>query len=350
MTFEVLRIFLPALFAFLFGIGLTPLLTHFLYTYRFWKKRAGKIALDGSPAETFNQLHQTREVGTPRGGGILVWGSVVATAILLSMLAYFFPDSFQNLTFISRQQTWLPLAALIVGALVGFIDDLWEVKGHGGLRLRYRLAVVIAVSLLCAWWFYAKLDVSSVSFPFLDHPLQLGILFIPAFVAVALSLYAGSIIDGIDGLSGGIYASIFSAYAGIAFFQAQLDIAGFCAAVVGGLLAFLWFNIPPARFYLSETGTMGISLALTAVVFLTDTRGEGVGVAVLPIIAFPLVFTVLSVLLQLISKKIFKKKLFRVAPLHHHFEAIGWPAYKVVMRYWVVAVVCAIIGLSIALL
>lgn len=350
MTFEVLRIFMPALIAFLIGVGLTPVLTHFLYKYQFWKKQAGKIALDGTPAETFNRLHETKEVGTPRGGGILVWFAVAASAGMLSLLASLASDAFQDLSFISRQQTWLPFGALLIGACVGFIDDLYEVRGRGGLRLRYRLAVIVIVSSFCAWWFAAKLGVTSISLPFTDSYLMLGVLFIPFFVLVALSLYAGSIIDGIDGLSGGVYASIFAAYAAIAFFQEQYDLAGFSAAVVGALLAFLWFNIPPARFYLSETGTMGLTLALTSVVFLTDIRGAGEGLSVLPIIALPLVVTVCSVLIQLSAKKYLGRKILRVAPLHHHFEAIGWPPYKVVMRYWIVAIISAIIGMSTALL
>jgi phospho-N-acetylmuramoyl-pentapeptide-transferase len=291
-----------------------------------------------------------RDTGTPRAGGIIVWGSILLTSGLISLLAMYSPEIFDTLSFISREQTWLPLAALITGALVGFVDDYYEVKGKGGLRLRYRLAVVVVVSSFCAWWFYDKLEVASISFPLLGEPLYLGYLFVPFFIFIALCLYAGSIIDGIDGLSGGVYASIFAAYAGIAFFQEQYDIAGFCAALVGGLLAFLWYNIPPARFYLSETGTMGLTLALTVVVFLTDMKGEGQGVAVLPIITFLLVITVASALLQIGWKKVFKRKLFAVAPLHHHFEAIGWPPHKVVMRYWVIAVIAAVIGMSIALL
>ena len=147
-----------------------------------------------------------------------------------------------------------------------------------------------------------------------------------------------------------MYAAIFGSYAGIALFQQQLDLAGLCAAITGGLLAFLWFNIPPARFYLSETGTMGLTLALSVVVFLSDMKGEGRGIYVLPIVAFPLVATVLSNVIQMSGKKILHRKIFKIAPLHHHFEAIGWPPYKVVMRYWVVSLVCAIIGISIALL
>src|SRR6185503_16769708 len=118
---------------------------------------------------------------------------------------------------------------------------------------------------------------SSISFPFSAGPIDLGVLFVPFFVAVALFIYAGGVIDGIDGLAGGIFAAMFSAYAGIAFFQAQLDIAGLCAAIAGGLLAFLWFNIPPARFYLSETGTMGLTLTLVVIAFLTDVLGGGRG-------------------------------------------------------------------------
>ena len=143
---------------------------------------------------------------------------------------------------------------------------------------------------------------------------------------------------------------MFGAYAGIAFFQDQLDIAALSAAIAGALLAFLWFNIPPARFYLSETGTMGLTLALTVIAFLTDALGGGRGVTVLPIIALPLVVTVLSNIIQITGKKVFGKKIFRVAPLHHHFEALGWPSYRVVMRYWIVGVIAAIIGMSIALL
>lgn len=347
-TVDAMRIFVPATVSFLVGIGITPFLTHFLYKYKMWKPKAGKTALDGTPAEIFNKLHESREVGVPRFGGIVVWMGVLITATLLSLLSLF-SGAFASVAFISRNQTWVPIVAFVAGSLVGLFDDLFEVQGRKGLRLRVRLLFVAAVALLCAWWFYAKLGVSSVSIPF-AAPWQLGVWFIPFFVAVALFIYAGGVIDGIDGLAGGVFSIIFGAYAAIAFFQHQMDIAGLCAAIVGGLLAFLWFNIPPARFYLSETGTMGLSLALTSIAFLTDTLGGGKGVSVLPIIALPLVATVCSNLLQMIGKKVLKRKILRIAPLHHHFEALGWPAYKVTMRYWVVGVIVAIIGISIALL
>ena len=348
-TFDVLRIFIPATMAFLIGLGLTPFLTHFLYKRKMWKQKGGKVGLDGAPAHVFNSLHEKKEVGTPRFGGVIVWGSVLLTAGLLQVLWMIFPDAFEQIAFISRNQTWVPLAALIVGALVGLIDDLYEVQGHKGLQLRVRLVMVAVVGVLCAWWFYSKLGVSSVALP-PNSVLQLGLWFIPFFVFVTLFIYAGGVIDGLDGLAGGTFATMFAAYGGIAFFQNQMDIAALCAAISGALLAFLWFNVPPARYYLSETGTMGLTLALVMVAFLTDTLGGGRGVFVLPIIGLPLIATVVSNILQMTSKKIFGRKLFRVAPLHHHFEAIGWPSYKVVMRYWIVSVVAAIIGMILALL
>jgi len=350
MSFEVMRIFVPATIAFLIGVLITPFLTHYLYKYKMWKPKGGKVAMDGTDAVEFNRLHEHKEVGTPRFGGVVVWVSVLLTADLLSLLARVFPDAFGTLAFISRGQTWVPLAALAMGALVGFADDLFEVSGRKGLRLRVRLLFVAMVALLCAWWFYEKLDVSAVTVPLMSAPLELGFLFIPVFVLVALFIYAGGVIDGLDGLSGGVFASVFSAYSAIAFFQSQYDVAALCAAIAGGLLAFLWFNIPPARFYLSETGSMALTIALVFIAFLTDVKGGGKGVSVLPIIALPLVVTVASNVIQIFGKKVLGRKIFRIAPLHHHFEAIGWPAYKVTMRYWVVGVVAAIMGLALALI
>jgi phospho-N-acetylmuramoyl-pentapeptide-transferase len=163
-------------------------------------------------------------------------------------------------------------------------------------------------------------------------------------MAIVVGIFSGSIIDGIDGLAAGVMSSAFSAYMIIAFSRNQIDLAAFCAVIVGGLLAFLWFNIPPARFYLGETGMLGLTITLAVVAFLTKE------VAVLPIIAFPLVVTSFSSSIQMFSKRHFGKKIFRVAPLHHHFEAIGWPSYKVTMIYWIISIICAIFGTVIALL
>ena len=351
MILDAATVLIPFVVAFVIGIGLSPILTHYLYKHRAWKKKGGRKGMgDDAGTPLFNELHKEREVSTPRMGGIIVWASVIITAIGTSLLAAFFGEPFASFDFVNRGQTWLPLFALIVGALVGLLDDILEVtRSAGGLSLRWRLLVVAALGAFSGWWFYAKLGVSAIGIPFVGV-LPLGGFFILFFVIVTLALYAGGIIDGIDGLAGGIFAIVFMAYAGIAFAQEQYSLAAFAATVAGALFAFLWFNIPPARFYLSETGSMALTCALAVTAFSTDVLGEGVGVSVLPIIALPLTVTVVTSAIQVVSKRVFKKKVFRIAPIHHHFEAIGWPAYKVTMRYWVITIIASIFGLAIALL
>ncbi len=355
MITNVIKVLVPATLAFAAGILITPAITHFLYKHKLWKKKAGKTAgYGGGDTPIFNRLHDTRDTGTPRMGGIVVWFSVALVTFGICTLALLTKDpTFEKLNFLSRNQTLIPLALLLGGALVGFIDDLLIVRGSmdhfaGGLSLTKRLAFVTFAALFSGWWFFDKLDTSSIGFPFIGQ-IDLGVAYIIVYILVALAVYASSVIDGIDGLSGGVFASIFAAYASIAFSQAQVDLAAFCATIVGGLLAFLWFNVPPARFYMSETGMMALTLSLTAIAFLTDKTGEGLGVFVLPIIALPLVITVGSNIIQIIAKKKFGRKIFLVAPLHHHFEALGWPAAKVTMRYWIISIVCAFFGVVIAL-
>lgn len=356
MIIDIVKVMLPAATAFFIGIAITPILTHYLYKYRAWKKKAGKTAFDGSNAAVFNELHKDKEVGIPRMGGIVIWASAFVTIVGIWLISKIFPNDITlKLDFLSRNQTWIPLFTLMVGSLVGLIDDLYEISGKqsykaGGLSLVVRLAVVGSVALFVAWWFFVKLEISSLGFPFIGD-ISIGLFFIPFFIFVTLALYASGVIDGIDGLSGGVFASIFTAYAGIAFYQQQIDLAAFSATIVGGLLAFLWFNIPPARFYMSETGTMGLTITLAVVAFMTDSLGGGHGVLVLPIIAFVLVLTVLSIVIQIFSKKLrHGKKVFLVAPIHHHFEALGWPGHKVTMRFWIISIIFAILGMILALL
>jgi len=351
MLSPTVQILIPATISFLIGIAITPIVTHYLYKYKTWKKHPGKLALDGSVAEQFNLMHREHEVRAPRMGGIVIWASVLLTTVGVALLPHIIESPiFSKLNFLSRSETWLPLAALLVGATCGFIDDLLIIRSEAGdgLPLRLRLIIVLALSTVAGLWFYVKLDVTSVSLPYF-LPLEIGWLIVPLFVFVSLALYASGVIDGIDGLSGGVFASIFASYTIIAFMQDQIDIAAFCAAVVGGLLAFLWFNIPPARFYMSDTGTMALTLCLAVVAFMTDTIGEGIGVTVLPVVGALLVATVASNVLQMVWKRLFGKKLFRIAPLHHHFEALGWPGYKVAMRYWVLSIMFAFIGVITAL-
>ncbi|MEK7588625.1 MAG: phospho-N-acetylmuramoyl-pentapeptide-transferase, partial [Patescibacteria group bacterium] len=206
---------------------------------------------------------------------------------------------------------------------------------------KLKLGMVTLCGLVVGWWFFSKLGMDSIHIPF-DGYLYLGFLFIPAVILVMLGTFSGGVIDGIDGLAGGVVSAIFAAYSVVAFMGNYLDIAALCGVIAGAVLAFLWFNIPPARFYMGEVGMMPLTITLAAVAFLTDT------VLILPIIAFPLVVTSLSSSIQLLSKKFFGRRVFKVAPIHHHFEALGWPSHKVTMRFWVLAVIFSIIGIIIS--
>jgi len=356
ISLGLIKVFIPATTAFVVGILLAPLLTHYLFKYKVWKKTTSKTALDGTLAVEFEKLrttvHANTETSTPRMGGILIWATVAIVTFAAWALSYFTQFSFfDKLDFLSRSQTWMPFVTLIAGGLVGFVNDLLDIKSSGerGIPLTTRLLFVILFSGFIGYWFYAKLGMVAIGVPG-DGVFMLGALIVPLFVLISLSLYAGGVIDGIDGLSGGVFTATFMAYAGIAYFQNQVDLAAFSATLAGAILAFLWFNIPPARFWMTETGTMGLTMTLAVVAFMTDTLGGGYGIAALPIISFPIVITVLSDVIQVGSKKLRGKKVFRIAPLHHHFEAIGWPPYKVTMRYWVISIMCAIVGMTVALL
>jgi phospho-N-acetylmuramoyl-pentapeptide-transferase len=254
------------------------------------------------------------------------------------------------LYFISRSQTLLPFSTLILASLIGLADDFLQIFGKGKwttdpIILRYlKIGIILLLGLIIGYWFYFKLGVTDLYIPWYGF-INLGYFFIPFFILIMLSLWSSSVIDGVDGLSGGVLAIIFTAYTLIAFFNNQIDIAAFCVAITGGILAFLWFNIPPARFYMGETGMIGLTVTLSVIAFMTDT------VILLPIIAFPLFITSLSTIIQIASRKLRKgKKVFLLAPLHHHFEALGWPKYKVTMRYWIVGIMTSVIGVIISLI
>jgi len=356
MIIDIVKVFIPAVFAFIVGISFTPFLTSFLYKNEMWKKKAGKVDMSGKDTPLFNELHKTRDINTPRMGGVVIWFSALFVVTVLWILSKIFPiEIFLKLDFMSRDQTWIPVFTLFAGALIGLLDDWLEIKGSkdhvaGGLSLKKRLLAIMVIGLFIGYWFYDKLDIVSIGLPG-GHFLFIGWLIIPLFAIVMTFIYSGGIIDGIDGLAGGVFASTFAAYAGIAFYQHQINLAAFCAVVLGGILAFLWFNIPPARFYMTETGSMALTITLAVVAFMTDSLGDGYGLIVLPIIALPLVVTSLSNIIQIGSKKFRNgKKVFLISPLHHHFEALGWPAYKVTMRYWIIGVILAVIGMSLALI
>jgi phospho-N-acetylmuramoyl-pentapeptide-transferase len=347
---DVIQTILPAILTFCVGIASAPFLANWLYRNKLWKKNSVAKTISGEASPITSKLHNDETRKTPRMGGILVWGSTAIVVLGLALLDFLTGNqTIEQLSFLSRSQTWLPFATLIVMSLIGAIDDYLVCMDRGtyhggGLSLRARVALVSLVGLVGAIWFYTKLDVSSIFIPTFGD-VNFGIFFIPIFIIFMVGLYSGGIIDGVDGLSGGVFGIMYGAYAIIAYSNGQIDLAAFCMALCGGLLAFLWFNIPPARFFLSETGSMGLTTTLVVIAFLTHA------VFVLPIIALPLIVTTLSTIIQLLSKKFRNgKKVFLVAPLHNHFQAIGWPAYKVTMRYWIISFLCAITGVIIILI
>ena len=339
LTLNVIKVLGAAAIASAVAALWCPLLINFLYKHKLWKKEARTKAISGEDANVFYNLHKEREIKVPRFGGLLIWITVVFVVILFY---------FSGLNFLSRGQTWLPLFTLIVASLVGFSDDFLQVFGKGkyiggGLSLKKRLLIVILIGLIGGIWFYSKLGWDVITIPLLGQ-FSIGYFYIPLFTLVMVATWSGGIIDGLDGLAGGTFASIFGAFTIIAFSQGKIDLAIFCAVITGTLFTFLWFNIPPARFYMGETGILGLTTTLSVVAFLTDS------VFVLPIIAGLLVLTVGSVIIQLLSKKFRKKKIFLSTPIHHHFEAIGWPQYKITMRAWIIGIVLAIIGVAVRLL
>ena len=354
MILSIVKVILPATLAFIVGILITPMVAGFLYKHKMWKKTAGKVDTAGNDTPIFNELHKNKEINTPRMGGVVIWLSALIVIGVIWLLSIVIGgEILVKLDFLSRNQTWIPVAAMLIGALVGLLDDYLEIrrseKGISkGLSSKKRLMIVGTIALLVASWFFFKLSVTGFNIPF-DGMLNIGWLIIPLFIFVTLVIYAGGVIDGLDGLSGGVFAVIFSAYTIITFSLGQVDLAAFCAVLVGAILAFLWFNIPPARFYMSETGSMALTVVLAIVAFMTDSLGGGIGLFVLPIIAFPLIATAFSSFIQIASKRYRGKKIFLSAPLHHHFEAMGWPACKVTMRYWIISMVFAGVGIVIAL-
>jgi phospho-N-acetylmuramoyl-pentapeptide-transferase len=349
---NVLKVLVTGFLAFLVAFFCTPILTHFLY-----KKKLGiKIkerSVDGEKLTYVSEMHK-HKAGTPTMGGVIVW-----VTVLLLVLAshYIFPwfgellriNFLARLDFFSRAQVWLPLFALISAGILGLFDDYMSVKGcgtnkGGGMRFLARFGWLIVISILGASWFYYKLGWDKLHIPAVGD-FSIGFWYIPLFIFVILfTAISSNETDGLDGLDGGVLLIAFASFALISFFQNKVDLAAFCAAIAGAILAFLWFNIYPARFFMGDTGAVSLGITLGVVAMLTNS------VLILFLIVFVYVLESGSVVIQLTSKKFFKKKVFLAAPLHHHFEAKGWPETKVTMRAWIFTFVTAMIGIIIGIL
>jgi phospho-N-acetylmuramoyl-pentapeptide-transferase len=329
---DVTRLFLIGVGAFVLAMLLTPLYTYVAYRYRFWKKQRS-TSTNGEALEVFNKLHAAkfrRNIPTMAGA---------IAVVTISVITLIFNRD--------RGQTWLPVAALIGGAVVGLIDDVINLRsnGHGvaGLRSSIKFTMIVAIGMGAGAWFFFQNGIDSVHIPFLGT-LAIGWLIIPLFAfVVTATANAVNISDGLDGLAGGLLAMSFAAFGLIALLQGQLMLAGFCFTVIGALLSYLWFNIFPARFFMGDVGSFAYGVALGVVAILTNS------LLLLPVIGILFVIEAGSSLLQMASKKFFKKKIFISAPIHHHLEAIGWPETKVTMRFWVIGCVAASAGIILAI-
>ena len=335
--FHVSHILGLSTLAFVFALAWTPVLIHFLKKYRLGKQ----IRAEGVPI--FAKLHKKKE-GTPTMGGILIWGTVLFFTLLFWWLAKIVPETvLGKLNFLTRGETLLPLGALIASAIVGFGDDLMGIFNIGprgeGLKMRHRIVVYTSIAAFGAWWFFWKLGWDLIHIPFVGD-FNIGWWYIPLFIFILVATaHSTNLTDGLDGLSGGILLIAFASYGVIAFSQGKMNLAVFCGVIIGGLLAFLWNNIYPAKFFMGDTGAMSLGITLGIIAMLTNAF------LLLPFIGFILVMESASVIIQIVSKKIRKKKVFLSAPIHHHFEAKGWPETKITMRFWMINGVMAVIGL-----
>jgi phospho-N-acetylmuramoyl-pentapeptide-transferase len=328
-TDTLVRILLLGFLGFTLSMLITPLYTSLAYKYEWWKKPR-QNSVTGEVATVFNKLHAAKHKRhIPTMAGVIF---VLATALV---------TLFFNL---ERAETWLPLAAFAGAGLVGLLDDFINIRGSGkgvaGLPSRLKLLLITFIALIGGWFFYFKLDVSSVNIPFYGD-LGIGWLVIPLFVLVVVATAnAVNISDGLDGLAGGLATSAFAVYAVIALLEQRYGVSAFCMTIVGGLLSYTWFNIHPARFFMGDVGSFALGTALGVVAMLTDT------VLILPVIGLLFVVEAGSSLLQILSKKLRKgKKIFKIAPIHHHFEASGWEETKVTMRFWIIGQVTGVLGL-----
>jgi len=331
-TDDLVAISALSVIAFVIAMLLTPIYTFFAYRYKFWKQQR-TTSTTGEMLEVFTKLHANKfKRNIPTMAGIISVISITVVTLTLNL---------------DRGQTWLPLAALIAGGAVGLLDDIINIRGKNlgvaGLRSSFKFTMIVGISLALGWYFFVKLGFSDIHIPFYGD-LALGWLIVPLFAfAVTATSNAVNISDGLDGLAGGLLVAAYGAFGAIAVFQGQTILAGFCFTVLGALLSYLWFNIHPARFFMGDVGSFALGTSLGVVAMLTNT------LFLLPVIGIVFVVEAGSSLLQITSKKLFHKKIFLSAPIHHHLEAKGWPEPKVTMRFWVISFIAAFIGVLLAL-
>lgn len=331
-TSTLVRILLLGFLSFAASMAITPFYTTIAYKYEWWKKQRTD-SWSGGKATVYAKLHAAKHKrNVPNMAGVVFIAAVVLVTVVANL---------------DRSQTWLPLAGMVGAGVIGFADDWMNIRGSAGIagmRAKIKFLLHSVVALVGGWWFYAKLDVTSLNFGFGEVALGALVILVFWFVVIATA-NAVNITDGLDGLAGGLLASSFTVYTIIAAAQGKYALAGFCLSIVGALLSYTWFNIYPARFFMGDVGSFALGTALGIIALQTDT------IYVLPVVGAVYVAETGSVIINRTSKKLrHGKKVFLSSPIHHHFEAIGWPETKVTMRFWILGQVAGVLGLILYLL
>jgi len=320
--------------------------------------RIGKqIRLDGPSS------HQAK-MGTPTMGGLMILVPVFVITVVLNFanflsgfaagrafLAYF---GFQYGSTLIGKSILVPLGVMVGFGLLGAFDDLAGVRGqHQGIGLlaRYKFAGQVFIALATALGLHFALDLRSVALPTVAQKIDIGIWYVPVamFIIVGFS-NAVNLTDGLDGLAGSTAALAFAAYGIIAYLQGQYPLLAFCFTTVGALMAFLWYNAYPADLFMGDTGSLALGATLAVVALLS---GQWL---LLPIVGFIFVAEAGSVILQVACFQLTKRRygqgrrLFKMSPLHHHFELLGWSEPQVTQRFWLVGILAAMLGIALALL
>ncbi len=329
------------------GIAMISFLIAFGFTYIFMrivkKFELSKQIRSKESAPIYAEMHKNK-AGTPTMGGVIIWITVAGLAAIFWALAKAFDGPFAFFNFVDRAETYLPLAALLIAAILGLLDDILgalKIGPHGGgLQVRHKLIMYFLIALLGALWFYYRLDWDILQIPFYGN-LQVNFWYIPIFMFVIIaSAFSANETDGLDGLAGGVMLFAFISLTVVAFAMGRYHLATFSSAMIGAVLAFLWFNIYPARFFMGDTGSMALGITMGVIAMLTNTA------IFLPLFAPILVIESASVIIQLTSKKLRGKKIFISTPIHHHFEALGWPETQITMRFWIISAVVSALGLA----
>jgi|TARA_Y100000310_G_scaffold248856_1_gene254832 phospho-N-acetylmuramoyl-pentapeptide-transferase len=328
-------------FAFLLGLLLTPWFIAFLRKNKMGKQLRVET-VDSREATVFRTYHK-HKFGTPTMGGLLIWGSILATVVLSRVLSL---SGVVDHSLLQRGQVYLPLFILVSLGLLGGFDDYLNIIGAGkkkGLDWLPKIITLLLISGFGAAWFYYKLGYDQIYVPF-SGPMNVGLWYIPIFMFIIVgTANAVNVTDGLDGLAAGLLIIAFGAFGLLAYIDGLNILAAFCLVVVGAVAAFLWHNVPPALFFMGDTGSLALGGALGAIAMMTDQM------LILPLVGFIFVIEMLSVIIQLTSKKLRGgKKIFKAAPIHHHFEALEWGESKVTMRLWIVGAFMGFVGVIIS--